>query len=58
MRREGYKLPVALKDIYVIDLETFKAFLDRVEDVLTNEGVRWSMANFRKALPCEKGHGG
>lgn len=40
MRREEYKLPVTLKDIHVIDLETFKTFFDRIEDVLTNEGVR------------------
>ena len=40
MRREEYELPVALKDIYVLDLEAFEAFFDRVKDVLTNERVR------------------
>ena len=30
---------MALKDIHVVDLEAFKASLDRVEDVLTNGGV-------------------
>jgi hypothetical protein len=35
-----YKLPVALKDVHVVDLETFKAGLDRVENVLTALRVR------------------
>ena len=39
-QRENQKLPVTLKNIHVVDLEAFKAGLDRVEDVLTNGKVR------------------
>jgi len=39
-QRENQKLLVTLKNIHIVDLEAFKAGLDRVEDVLTNGKVR------------------